>query len=400
MMAATTKDKKAANPTGKSCSNCLAPEGSSSAPKLSACARCGLVAYCSRDCQKAHWKANHKQHCVAKAERAPQIQNLLDAPKGNVNEAAASGLECSICLDPLAESSIMTLPCKHVFHGACVVELKKFGVSQACPLCRTPLTPGPDMIFDEATRRFMVVHQLVERGYATWSTLPALAKYDIKTAIEGWHAAADAGLMYAQFNLGILYSNGNAVPQDDEKAAKWYRKAAEQGMKAAQRDFGNLLHDGRGVEQSDMEAASWHRKAADQGDKYSQSYLGVMYREGRGVAQSDKDAAYWFKMAAEQGCCAAQSNLGRMFSEGQGVKQSDVEALRWHRMAAEQGNADAQCDMGDLLQAGRGAAQSNQQAAVWYLKAATQGHASSQCKLGYLFEKGHGVAKSYVKAVQ
>lgn len=71
---AKKKEKKNSNFHGRVCGNCSAREGSACAPELLACARCGLVEYCSRDCQKAHWKATHKQHCTAKADRAPQHQ--------------------------------------------------------------------------------------------------------------------------------------------------------------------------------------------------------------------------------------------------------------------------------------------------------------------------------------
>ena len=30
---------------------------------LKSCTRCGLARYCSRECQKAHWKAGHKAEC-------------------------------------------------------------------------------------------------------------------------------------------------------------------------------------------------------------------------------------------------------------------------------------------------------------------------------------------------
>ena len=32
----------------------------------------------------------------------------------------------------------------------------------------------------------------------------------------------------AQFNLGLMYYNGQGVPKDYKKAAKWYRMAADQ----------------------------------------------------------------------------------------------------------------------------------------------------------------------------
>jgi len=78
IIAAVVMAEKKGNKNGltKVCGNCLASEGSASSPKLSACARCGLVLYCSRDCQREHWKANHKQHCDAKADRAPQNHKL------------------------------------------------------------------------------------------------------------------------------------------------------------------------------------------------------------------------------------------------------------------------------------------------------------------------------------
>ena len=144
------KDKKGPAPGTLVCGNCLAPQGSASAPKLSACTRCGLVSYCSKDCQRAHWKVNHKQFCVAKAARAPPPQGTPGNAPGAASEerrraaakAAAAGEECAICLDPLTEAVALTLPCSHVFHTACVEKLRKFGLSQACPLCRA-VTQNP-----------------------------------------------------------------------------------------------------------------------------------------------------------------------------------------------------------------------------------------------------------------
>ena len=35
----------------------------------------------------------------------------------------------------------------------------------------------------------------------------------------------------AQFNLGVMYANGDGVPKDAAEAVKWYRKAADQGTR-------------------------------------------------------------------------------------------------------------------------------------------------------------------------
>ena len=46
------------------CAYCAAeaPSGTS----LKSCSRCGIVLYCGRDCQLAHWKAGHKKSCKAR----------------------------------------------------------------------------------------------------------------------------------------------------------------------------------------------------------------------------------------------------------------------------------------------------------------------------------------------
>ena len=46
----------------KICANCGKEQGES--VKLVVCARCKGAAYCGQICQRAHWKAGHKQVCV------------------------------------------------------------------------------------------------------------------------------------------------------------------------------------------------------------------------------------------------------------------------------------------------------------------------------------------------
>jgi TPR repeat protein len=55
-----------------------------------------------------------------------------------------------------------------------------------------------------------------------------------------YRKAADQGNARAQFNLGVLYANGQGVAQDYAEAARWYRKAADQGHADAQNNLGLL----------------------------------------------------------------------------------------------------------------------------------------------------------------
>lgn len=97
-----------------SCANCT-----TESTKLAACARCGLVAYCSKDCQRAHWKASHKVACVAQPDAKSSSQTnshgrtLKEVKEGAVSETAgnseaffgATDAEREELLDELSELS-------------------------------------------------------------------------------------------------------------------------------------------------------------------------------------------------------------------------------------------------------------------------------------------------------
>ena len=51
---------------------------------------------------------------------------------------------------------------------------------------------------------------------------------------------AEQGDAIAQYNLGVMYTTGEGVPENDAEAVRWYRLAAEQGDKLAQLDLAVL----------------------------------------------------------------------------------------------------------------------------------------------------------------
>ena len=55
--------------------------------------------------------------------------------KTSVIELNTSGKECSVCLDEFKVGDIFgKLPCKHMFHEACIK--KWFEQNNSCPICR------------------------------------------------------------------------------------------------------------------------------------------------------------------------------------------------------------------------------------------------------------------------
>ena len=86
-------------------------------------------------------------------------------------------------------------------------------------------------------------------------------------AIRWAKLAANQGHVLAQYNLGIIYSNGNGVAPDDTEAARWYELAAQQGYVLAQSSLGLQYSAGRGVSRDPVRALMWLNLAAARGDK-------------------------------------------------------------------------------------------------------------------------------------
>lgn len=221
---------------------------------------------------------------------------------------------------------------------------------------------------------------------------------DDAEAVKWYRKAADLGFAIAQVNLGVAYANGKGVAKDDAEALKWYRKAAELGNANAQSILGFRYDIGRGVAKNEAEAVKWYRKAADQGDADAQSNLGVMFENGRGVAKDQAEAVKWYRKAANLGNTKAQINLGLMYANGRGIVKDEAEAVKWYRKAADQGDADAQINLGWMYANGRGVAKDAAESARWYRRAAEQNLAIAQSHLGDMYAKGQGVIKDPVQA--
>jgi TPR repeat protein len=124
----------------------------------------------------------------------------------------------------------------------------------------------------------------------------AYRKADYATALRIYRSMADQGLAIAQFNVGLIYDNGQGVSKDEVQAMKWYRLAADQGGSDAQYQLGHLYYK----QDNYAEAAKWFHLAADQGRADAQSNLGSMYAEGEGVPQDFVQALMWFTLSAAQ----------------------------------------------------------------------------------------------------
>ena len=106
-----------------------------------------------------------------------------------------------------------------------------------------------------------------------------------------------------------------ALIRNYSEAAHWFRKAAEQEHSFAQFELGLLYANGDGVDQNYSEAAHWFLKAAEQEHVDAQYNLATIYYNGDGVERDPLMALAWYYLAAQRGHEDAASKRDSVFSE-------------------------------------------------------------------------------------
>ena len=134
-----------------------------------------------------------------------------------------------------------------------------------------------------------------------------------------WQTEAESGDNPAACcKLGLMYTNGLEVPQDDNLAAWWLRLGSRQGHARSQYHFALFLRDGKGGEDNaadgapvDEQVVDWLEKSAAQGDNEARNVLGCAFSSGEMVPKQDFDRAFeLFKAAADDGHRPACANVG------------------------------------------------------------------------------------------
>jgi hypothetical protein len=89
----------------------------------------------------------------------------------------------------------------------------------------------------------------------------AFDRADLKSALNVWMEAAQAGDPEAQTNVGEIYERGLGTESNPEAAIIWYQKAADQGYSRALFNLGTLYEQGNGVPADKLKALNLYRQA-------------------------------------------------------------------------------------------------------------------------------------------
>lgn len=172
----------------------------------------------------------------------------------------------------------------------------------------------------------------------------------LETLFDLYARSAELGNPVAQYNVAMMYCNGEAVNVDYQQAAYWFRQSAERDFAPARFRLGEMHYFGRGGLQRDLtRAAELFRAAAEQGDPDAQMNLAMLLGSGEGVPLDAQAALDWMARAEQGGHEAAagyrralaESPRGR-FSDEARAGYWDQQRLFWIEEAAELGVREAQ----------------------------------------------------------
>jgi hypothetical protein len=151
---------------------------------------------------------------------------------------------------------------------------------------------------------------------------------DYATVFRTFQSLAAQGNEEAQTNLGMLYANGQGVPQDYAQARQWFEKAATHGHARAQVNLGLLYANGQGVTQDYKTAEYWFRRSAIQGNAMALTKLGLMYERGNGVTQDFIQAHKWYILGAAHG-----DSLGAEFRDALAERMTPAQLFQAQELA-------------------------------------------------------------------
>lgn len=101
------------------------------------------------------------------------------------------------------------------------------------------------------------------------SSQPAVSKVEetVKVdPVEELKKSAQAGNKDAQYELGMMYFDGNGVARNYSTAFQYLKPLAEAGYTKAYYPVADMYHRGNGVSKDRNAAEKWYKKAADTGD--------------------------------------------------------------------------------------------------------------------------------------
>lgn len=137
---------------------------------------------------------------------------------------------------------------------------------------------------------------------------------------------AKQGSAISQYILATEYQYGlGGLIEDDAEAIKWMRMSALQGTAIAQYNLGLMFANGEGTPKNYAKAMEWLLKSANQGYLEGQTTLGRVYAAGEITPKNYEQAIYWLSKAVKGGSVDAVDHLAQSFQDTGNI----IKAYAW-----------------------------------------------------------------------
>jgi len=164
---------------------------------------------------------------------------------------------------------------------------------------------------------------------------------NIDKALVWYEIAGEAGDTGAQYNAGII----NAYELDDKytgrytKAVYWFKKLASNGDDDAKIQLSQIL-----LEKFNNHSAAlkWMKDAAIT-NYVAMNNLAVMYNDDTAPYYDEQKAFTWFKKAAVKGAVNAMYVIGCYYADGKLVVKDNYEAYKWIKKSIK--NSDSKSNI-------------------------------------------------------
>ena len=166
---------------------------------------------------------------------------------------------------------------------------------------------------------------------------------------EKYARSAELGNAIAQYNLAMMYSNGESVYVDYQQAVYWFRKSADQKFAPAEYRLGEMYYFEKGRLPRDLDKAiELFERAAKQRDPDALMNLAMLAGTGEGMPHDTGKAISLIEQAHNSGNVSALDYRAMLTDSTDGRFTADQQRRFWIEKAAELGIREAQIELGIL----------------------------------------------------
>jgi TPR repeat protein len=166
---------------------------------------------------------------------------------------------------------------------------------------------------------------------------------NLEKIFELYARSAELGHPISQYNLAMMYSNGESVYVDYQQAVYWFKKSAKQEFAPAQYRLGEMYYFEKGGLPRDLgKAITLFEEAAEQDDPDAQMNLAMLTGSGEGVPLDTQKSLSWMLKAREGGNEMAHHYYEMLSNSVDGQFTIVQQNRYWLEKAAELGIRETQ----------------------------------------------------------